>query len=78
MRYDDFGYPGSDSDFDSLDEYVRDGEDAERVDTEALERWLHSNHGLWRLGLHLASVARQYRREYRHVPFNNSGWFSPN
>jgi len=76
MDFDDFG---KDSDFDGADEFMPEERGSvESVDTEALEKWLLDNHGLWQLGLHLASVARQYRRDYRHVPFNNTGWFSPN
>lgn len=53
-------------------------DDRNTVDTEALERWLLKNRTLWFLGLRLAAAARQYKREYRYVPFNQSGWFSPN
>jgi hypothetical protein len=55
-----------------------DRKQVDSVNTEALERWLVSNYSLWTLGLRLAAAARQYRREYRNLPFNQSGWFSPN
>jgi len=45
---------------------------------EYLEEWLEENYHLWKLGLELAATAQYYRREYAHVPFNKSGWFSPN
>lgn len=45
---------------------------------EALEQWLVDNYRLWELGLDLAAKARYYRREYEYIPFNDSGWFSPN
>ena len=44
----------------------------------ALEQWLENNHHLWQLGLQLATTAQHYRRTYRHLPFNQSGWYSPN
>lgn len=81
MVNENFGFAGSDDDH--MDHLKRgrwnpadDRNDS--VDTEALEHWLVSNHSLWTLGLRLAAAARQYRREYRNVPFNESGWFSPN
>mgnify|MGYP001170199224 CR=1 FL=1 len=55
-----------------------DRNSVDSLDTEALERWLRENRSLWILGLRLASAARQYKQEYRHLPFNQSGWFSPN
>ena len=45
---------------------------------DALEAWLEKNHHLWQLGLQLAATARYYREVYQHVPFNESGWYSPN
>ena len=45
---------------------------------DALEQWLEKNYRLWELGLQLAEQAQYYRREYAYIPFNNSGWFSPN
>lgn len=80
MMHDNFGYAGSDGDRRESGEWSQP-EDPGRiggVDIEALERWLSENHSLWRLGVRLAEAARQYRKEYRHVPFNQSGWFSPN
>jgi len=67
------------SDFDWNDETY----DAESVSptpssVEALEAWLEENYDLWELGLQLAATAQAYRRDYRHVPFNKSGWFCPN
>ncbi len=48
------------------------------VSVDALEKWLENNHSLWKLGVHLASTAHYYRSEYKHIPFNKSGWFNPN
>jgi len=45
---------------------------------DALEQWLKKNHRLWQLGLSLAATAQHYRRDYQHIPFNKSGWYSPN
>ncbi|MCF6285690.1 MAG: hypothetical protein L3K26_10920 [Candidatus Hydrogenedentes bacterium] len=45
---------------------------------DALEQWLKNNHHLWELGLQLATTARHYRHTYKHIPFNQSGWYSPN
>lgn len=79
MNFDDLGKSNSESDFDNFDEYAsEDRNPTDSVHTEDLERWLNQNHALWQLGLHLASVARQYRREYEYVPFNQTGWFNPN
>lgn len=83
MVYDNFGFAGSDDD---QSDHLYGGEwgqpddrnTVDSLDTEALERWLLQNRGLWFLGLRLAAAARQYRREYRYVPFNKNGWFSPN
>lgn len=80
MMHDNFGYAGSDGDRREGGDW-RQPEQPDRiggVDIEALEQWLIENHSLWRLGVRLAEAARQYRREYRNVPFNQSGWFSPN
>ena len=78
-----FGFAGSDDD--QTDHLWGAGwaqpDDRNTVDSlgaEALEQWLTQNRSLWFLGLRLASAARQYRREYSYVPFNKSGWFSPN
>ena len=80
MMNDNFGDAGSDGDRQDGGDW-RQPEETGRiggVNIEALEQWLSENHGLWRLGVRLAEAARQYLREYRYVPFNHSGWFSPN
>jgi hypothetical protein len=83
MLNENFGFAGSDDD--QTDHFQggrwarpEDRNQANSVNTEALERWLVSNYSLWTLGLRLAATARQHRREYRNLPFNQSGWFSPN
>jgi len=83
MVNENFGFAGSDDDqMDHLQDARWDQPDrhsqVDSVNTEALERWLVSNYSLWTLGLRLAAAARQYKREYQSLPFNKSGWFSPN
>ena len=83
MVNDNFGFAGSDDDQSDYRQGGRWGQPDDRnqvdsVNTEALEQWLVSNYSLWTLGLRIAAAARQYRIEYRNVPFNQSGWFSPN
>lgn len=78
-----FGFAGGDDDqpdhiYGESWAQPEDRNSVDSVDTEALERWLIDNRGLWTLGLRLAAAARQYKREYRYIPFNKSGWFSPN
>ncbi|MBL7647004.1 MAG: hypothetical protein JNK74_12530 [Candidatus Hydrogenedentes bacterium] len=80
MVDENFGFAGGDDD--QTDPKKGQGwsqpDDRNTVDTEALERWLVKNRNLWFLGLRLAAAARQYKREYRNIPFNQNGWFSPN
>lgn len=80
MVNENFGFAGGDDDQSdpSKGQDWSQPDDRNTVDTEALERWLVKNRNLWFLGLRLASAARQYKREYRNVPFNQNGWFSPN
>lgn len=82
MDYEPFGFAESESDWDGPNGTDRfrpeDRSPVDSVDTDALERWVGRNQGLWKLGIHLAEVASQYRREYEYVPFNQLGWFSPN
>jgi hypothetical protein len=83
MVNEDFGFAGSDDDQAGHFPGGRRGQPEDRnqlnsVNTEALEQWLVSNYSLWTLGLRLAAAARQYKREYQHIPFNKRGWFSPN
>ena len=82
MGYSDAEFTDNRRDGEPYDEWEfslpRDHFSKEDLDTESLDQWLTTNYGLWRLGLDLAERARQYRREYRHVPFNQTGWFSPN
>lgn len=83
MVNENFGFAGSD---DGQTDHLygagwwppEDRKMVDSLDTEALERWVAENRGLWFLGLRLAAAARQYKREYRNIPFNQSGWFSPN
>jgi hypothetical protein len=79
MDFDDFGFAWSEKNPDPFGPGPLDESNSvDSLDTEALESWLDRNHGLWQLGLELARQARQYRKEYEHVPFNQRGWFSPN
>lgn len=83
MVNEDFGFAGRDDDQTGHPRGGRwsqpdDRNQVDSVNTEALERWLINNYSLWTLGLRLAAAARQYRRDYRNVPFNQNGWFSPN
>lgn len=75
MDFDDFG--SWDADY-REEAHQEDANSVDSLDNEALEAWLSNNHSLWKLGLALAKQARQFRREYAHVPFNQNGWFSPN
>jgi len=83
MVNENFGFAGSDDD--QADHFMggrwgqrEDRNQVNSVNTEALERWLVSNYSLWILGLRLAAAARQYKRDYASLPYNKSGWFSPN
>lgn len=83
MVNENFGFAGGDDDqSDPTKGQGRSQPDdrntVDSLDTEALERWLVKNRSLWFLGLRLAAAARQYKREYRNIPFNQNGWFSPN
>lgn len=49
-----------------------------RGSADPLEQWLEQNYTLWELGLDLAVKAQYYRREYEYLPFNKTGWYSPN
>lgn len=83
MVEENFGFAGRDDDqHDPISgrswRQPEDRNSVDSLDTEALEQWLKENRSLWIMGLRLASAARQYKQEYRHLPFNQSGWFSPN
>lgn len=82
MDNDDFGFSESDFDWDTPADdngFLRENRStSDRADVEALEQWFRDNERLWELGIYLAETARQYRREYAHLPFNETGWFSPN
>lgn len=81
MDFEEFGYREGDFDWDTPADdhgFLTGKRASDPVDTEALEQWVDQNQRLWDLGVYLAETARQYRREYAHVPFNDTGWFSPN
>lgn len=82
MEFDDLGHAGDGGAYDRSNgrrpSPREDRRTVENLDTEALEHWLQANPGLWELGLQLAIQARQYRRTYRKLPFNQIGWYCPN
>ena len=83
MVEENFGFAGRDDDqYKHLGgrrwNQPEDRNSVDSLDTEALEQWLKENSSLWIMGLRLASAARQYKQEYRNLPFNQRGWFSPN